>query len=168
MVAALAAIPSVARAHGTISPATVSSGTSRFVISVPNESINVPITGFRLTAPAGVTIVAAESRFGFRAVSTPTGATWVDGSVSPPGNAIFSFTASIPGHLERVDFRGEEIFGDIESGAFPLPVTVAATTPRPRIGAIGGFRLALIGSGLAAAVVACAGILLMRRRGRGR
>jgi uncharacterized protein YcnI len=49
----LAWLSSDARAHGTIRPQTAQRGaTQQFVVVVPNDSINVPLTGFRLTPPA--------------------------------------------------------------------------------------------------------------------
>ena len=52
-----------ARAHGTITPAEAPTGTTqRFEIQVPNTSVNVAITGFRLTAPAGVDVRVVDAQ----------------------------------------------------------------------------------------------------------
>jgi uncharacterized protein YcnI len=56
--AALAGIlPAGALAHGTILPTSAQRGaTQNFVVVIPNISVNVPMTGFRLTPPDGVTV----------------------------------------------------------------------------------------------------------------
>ena len=54
-------LPVQALAHGTISPTSAPRGsTQSFVVVVPNISVNVPLTGFRLTPPAGVDIAPEE------------------------------------------------------------------------------------------------------------
>lgn len=177
IVAAIALLvsPAVAQAHGTIAPQPVPSGKTRFVVSVPNSSVNVPITGFRLKAPAGVTIAEAESEFGYRGSSTPTSAEWTDGSVGPPDTAMFAFTAVIPAGSTRVVFLGEELYGPIESGDFPLPVRIdetAAPAPAPApsgSGESGADRTARwVGLGLVGLLVALAALVVADRRRRPR
>src|SRR4029450_1848231 len=54
-------LPAHALAHGTISPTSARHGsTQSFVVVVPNISVNVPLTGFRLTPPEGVDVEAEE------------------------------------------------------------------------------------------------------------
>lgn len=54
-------LPAHALAHGTISPTSARHGsTQSFVVVVPNISVHVPLTGFRLTPPEGVDVEAEE------------------------------------------------------------------------------------------------------------
>jgi hypothetical protein len=171
---ALLVSPAAARAHGTISPNPVPSGKTRLVISVPNQSVNVFITGFRLKAPAGVTIAGAESEFGFKGAWTAAGAEWSEGSVSPPDTARFAFIAVIPAGMKRVVFLGEELYGEIESGDFPLPVRIDETAVIPVPAAdvareTGADRTVVwVGLGLAGLLVALAALLVVGRRRRPR
>src|SRR4029450_10619933 len=58
----VAIVPGDALAHGTVFPTSARRGsTQSFVVVVPNISVNVPMTGFRLTPPTDVEGEAEEA-----------------------------------------------------------------------------------------------------------
>ena len=121
-----------ARAHGTITPAEAPAGTTqRFEIQVPNTSVNVPITGFRLTAPAGVDISAGDATDWSTMMEGST-LVWRDGSVDAGATGVFAFEADLPKDGTTITFQGEEVYTSVpRSGLFPLQVTLVSRSPPP-------------------------------------
>jgi hypothetical protein len=115
-----------ARAHGTIRPQTAQRGaTEQFVVTIPNDSINVPLTGFRLTPPSGVTVEATPAGDGW--VSRMEGRTlvWAGGSVPGGDQGVFTFRARLDTTEPAVTFQAEESYRGLErTGVFPLSVAL--------------------------------------------
>jgi hypothetical protein len=113
-----------ARAHGTIRPQTAQRGaTAQFVVTIPNDSINVPLTGFRLTPPSGVTVEATE--VGDAWVTRMEGRTlvWTGGRVPGGDQGVFTFRAQLDTAEPTITFEGEESYRGLErTGVFPLSV----------------------------------------------
>ncbi len=159
-----------ARAHGTITPAEAPTGTTqRFEIQVPNTSVNVPITGFRLTAPAGVDarVVDAEDWS-----TTMEGSTlvWRDGSVAAGETGVFAFEADLPDEGTTITFQGEEVYPSVpRSGLFPLQVSLVSSGS-PTSGDEERSLAPLIAAGVLAittlAAIAATGFLRRRDRQR--
>jgi hypothetical protein len=121
-----------ARAHGTITPAEAPTGTKqRFEIQVPNTSVNVPITGFRLTAPAGVDLRVVDARDWSTMMEGST-LVWLDGSVDAGATGVFAFEADLPNDGTTITFQGEEVYPSVpRSGLFPLQVSLVSRSPPP-------------------------------------
>jgi hypothetical protein len=115
-----------ARAHGTIRPQTAQRGaTAQFVVTIPNDSINVPLTGFRLTPPSGVTVEATE--VGDAWVTRMEGRTlvWAGGNVPGGDQGVFTFRASLDTAEPTITFQAEESYRGLErTGVFPLSVAL--------------------------------------------
>jgi uncharacterized protein YcnI len=141
-------LPAHALAHGTISPTSARHGsTQSFVVVVPNISVNVPLTGFRLTPPEGVDVEAEEDPDWS---TTTEGRTlvWTGEGVPSGEEARFSFRALLPDSGVDVTFQAEESYPSVpRSGLFPLEVALAgegSSSSQPLIvGLIGGGVLAL-------------------------
>jgi uncharacterized protein YcnI len=115
-----------ARAHGTITPSTAPRGAKeQFSIVVPNASVNVPLTGFRLTPPAGVEAKALESDQGWSMTVEGQTLVWSDSSVPAGDRGVFEFEAQLPETGRTVTFQGEESYPSVpRSGLFPLTVAM--------------------------------------------
>lgn len=156
-------LPAQALAHGTISPASAPRGsTQSFVVVVPNISVNVPITGFRLTPPAGVDIQPEEDPDW---TTTTEGRTivWTGDGVPGGEEGRFGFRAHLPESGSAVTFQAEESYPSVpRSGLFPLEV--ALTGAGAGDGSSGqGLIVGLIG-GLVLALAIIGALLLPRLR----
>jgi hypothetical protein len=113
-----------ARAHGTIRPQTAQRGaTEQFVVTIPNDSISVPLTGFRLTPPSGVSVEATE--VGDAWVTRMEGRTlvWAGGSVPGGDRGVFTFRARLDTGEPTITFQAEESYPGLgRTGVFPLSV----------------------------------------------
>ncbi len=121
-----------ARAHGTITPAEAPTGTTqRFEIQVPNTSVNVAITGFRLTAPAGVDVRVVDAQ-GWSTMMEGSTLVWRDGSIAAGATGVFAFEADLPNEGTTITFQGEEVYPSVpRSGLFPLQVSLVSRSPTP-------------------------------------
>ena len=121
-----------ARAHGTITPAEAPAGMKQlFEIHVPNTSVNVPITGFRLTAPAGVDVRVVDANDWSTEVEGST-LVWRDGSVDAGATGVFAFEAGLPNDGTTITFQGEEVYPSVpRSGLFPLQVSLLSRSLSP-------------------------------------
>jgi uncharacterized protein YcnI len=122
-------LPGRALAHGTISPTSAPRGTTQsFVVVVPNISVNVPLTGFRLTPPDGVDVQAEEDPDW---TTTTEGRTlvWTGEGVPAGDEGRFRFRAQLPDSGRDVTFRAEESYPSVpRSGLFPLEVALTGST----------------------------------------
>lgn len=157
-------------AHGYVVPSPAPVGKTRLVISVPNESVNVPITGFRLQAPANVLIERVEGDDGFTATIDGSRVEWSGGSVGGGSTARFELTVILPADTSHVVFEGEEIYGTLESGAFPLAVPISASAT-PLVdgdgsgdGAGSATGVWVVGGVIAATAVGTVAFIAMSRR----
>jgi len=157
-----------ARAHGTLSPATVQAGSvQRFELTVPNDRLDADILGVALELPGGIEIESAEAR------QPRWSVVWDEGSVSWRGGPIargsaetFAFTATLP--AEGVaEFVLVETYDD--GAATPFPIAVSVTTAETA--AAGGSSDTLAAAALVIALLAllAATVALgVAIRGRGR
>ena len=156
-----------ARAHGTLSPATVQAGSvQRFELTVPNDRLDADILGVALELPGGIEIESAEARQPRWTV------VWDEGSVSWRGGPIargsaetFAFTASLP--AEGVaEFALVETYDDGAATPFPVPVSVttAETAAGGSSDTLAAMALVVAVLALVAATVALGVALRGRRR----
>lgn len=143
-------LPAQALAHGTISPASAPRGsTQSFVVVVPNISVDVPMTGFRLTPPTGVEVEAEEDP-GWTTTTEGRTIVWTGDGVPGGEEGRFGFRAHLPESGSAVTFQAEESYPSVpRSGLFPLEVGLTGAgdaSPGSQgliVGLIGGFVLAL-------------------------
>jgi uncharacterized protein YcnI len=157
-------LPAQAFAHGTISPTRAPRGsTQSFVVVVPNISVNVPLTGFRLTPPARVDVKAEEDP----AWSTRTeGRTlvWTGEGVPGGDEGRFGFRAHLPDSGSSVTFQAEESYPSVpRSGLFPLEVALTGAGSGDESSGSQPLIVGLIGGGVLAVVIIAA-LLLPRLR----
>lgn len=119
-----------ARAHGTITPSTAPRGAKqRFSVVVPNDSVNVPLTGFRLTPPAGVEAEALEPDRAWTTAVEGRTLVWRGSSVLAGDRGVFEFEAQLPETGETVTFQAEESYPTVpRSGLFPLTVAITRSS----------------------------------------
>jgi uncharacterized protein YcnI len=160
----LAIAPGDALAHGTISPASAPRGsTQSFVVVVPNISVNVPLTGFRLTPPAGVDIEPEEDQDWS---TTTEGRTlvWTGWEVPAGEDGRFGFRAQLPDDGSAVTFQAEESYPSVpRSGLFPLEVVLTGPTTGDGSSRLQPLIVGLIGGGVLALAIIAA-LLLPRLR----
>jgi hypothetical protein len=92
-------------------------------VTIPNDSINVPLTGFRLTPPSGVSVEATE--VGDAWVTRMEGRTlvWAGGSVPGGDRGVFTFRARLDTGEPTITFQAEESYPGLgRTGVFPLSV----------------------------------------------
>jgi hypothetical protein len=162
--AAVGLAPSEALAHGTIQPRCASHGSlQRFVVFVPNVSTNVPLTGFRITPPAGVRVEAVEAGQGWaKSFDGPT-LVWTGSSVPAGERGVFAFRAELPAAGDSITFQAEESYPNLpRTGLFPLRVALSGPGAAAESSS-GGLVVALL---VAAGVVfpALGWVLVGRRR----
>jgi hypothetical protein len=153
-----------ARAHGTITPSTAPRGAKeQFSILVPNASVNVPITGFRLTAPAGVEAEVLGSDRGWSTTVEGRTLVWSGSSIPAGDSGVFEFEAQLPGTGETVTFQGEESYPSVpRSGLFPLTVAMTGSPSTSESRAL-PITLILVG----ALTLAALGLVIAASRRRG-
>ena len=156
-------LPARALAHGTISPASGPHGTTQsFVVRVPNSSVNVPLTGFRLTPPEGVDIEAEDDPDW---TTTTEGRTivWTGDGVPAGDEGRFRFRARLPDSGEDVTFQAEESYPSVpRSGLFPLEVALTGSASGGSSGSQPVIAGLIVGGVLALAILAA--LLLPRLR----
>jgi uncharacterized protein YcnI len=125
----VAIVPGDALAHGTISPTSARRGsTQSFVVLVPNISVNVSMTGFRLTPPTGVE-VEAEGDPNWTTTTEGRTLVWTGDGVRAGEEGRFRFRARLPDSGSAVTFQAEESYPSVpRSGLFPLEVALTGAT----------------------------------------
>jgi uncharacterized protein YcnI len=164
--AALAGIlPAGALAHGTILPTSAQRGaTQNFVVVIPNISVNVPMTGFRLTPPAGLT-VEPEADPGWSITTEGRTVVWTGAGVSGGQEGRFNFRAQLPDSGADVTFQAEESYPSVpRSGSFPLRVALTDTAAAEPSSGTRTLVIALIGGGVLALAILAALLLPRLRR----
>jgi uncharacterized protein YcnI len=165
MLAGLAGmVPARALAHGAISPTSAPRGaTQSFVVVVPNTSVNVPLTGFRLTPPEGVDVEAEEDPDW---TTTTEGRTlvWTGEGIPAGENGSFEFRARLPDSGSSVTFQAEESYPSVpRSGLFPLAVALTGAGAGDGSSGSQGLSVGLIG-GVVLALAIIGALLLPRLR----
>jgi uncharacterized protein YcnI len=162
-VVALLAMPATALAHVELDPARVAPGSfTLFTILSPDEA-TVPLTGLRITIPAGMTVDSAAGTPGFttRIVRDQTHRiavlSWQGGHVAPGDLALFRFSAAVSGGgtLRPV---AVQTFADGSSRVWHTPTVEVAGT------AGGGSDTVARGIAVVALAVAAAAVALALRR----
>jgi uncharacterized protein YcnI len=159
-------VPSVAGAHGTLSPATAPAGGSqRFELVVPNDRLDADIVGVTLELPEGVVLESAEAEQPRWAVtSNQTSVDWTGGPIESSTAETFAFVARLPAESGPQEFTLVESYDD--GGGAPFPLTVVATGAAT--GGSGGdgtvAAVALVLAGLALVVATSALALALRSR----
>lgn len=158
-------IPADAFAHGTISPTSAQrDATQSFVVVIPNLSVNVPMTGFRLTPPDGVT-VEPEADPGWSITTEGRTVVWTGAGVPGGGEGRFSFRAQLPDSGADVTFQAEESYPSVRhSGLFPLPVALTDTAAADSSSGTRTLVIALIGGGVLVLAILAALLLPRFRR----
>ncbi len=121
-----------ASAHVFPTPQFIASGSSVSVtLDVPNER-NEPMTGFVVTAPAGVEIERAHPAEGWREQTDGSSARWTGGRI-PALTTMTKFKVTLNAARERAAVALEtELLYD--SGAvvrWPVPITVTSAEESP-------------------------------------
>ncbi len=134
MLSTLAVFPATASAHVELSPGRVDPGSfTLFSVLSPNES-SQPLTGLRLTIPAGLEVDQMADAAGFRsqAVEDQThrivALSWQGGSVPPDRLATFQFSASVGGTTGELRLVGVQSFADGSTKIWRSPVIEVSST----------------------------------------
>ena len=157
-------LPARALAHGTISPPSATRGSKQsFVVVVPNISVNVPLTGFRLTPPEDIDVEPEEDPDW---TTTTEGRTlvWTGDGVPAGDEGRFRFKARLPESGEDIIFQAEESYPSVpRSGLFPVEVALTGSTTG---GDSSGSQPLIVGLivGVVLALAILAAVLLPRLR----
>ncbi|MGZ4431428.1 MAG: DUF1775 domain-containing protein [Gaiellales bacterium] len=134
MLSALAVFPATASAHVELSPGRVDPGSfTLFSVLSPNES-SQPLTGLRLTIPAGLEVDQMADAAGFtsQAVEDQThrivALSWQGGSVPPDRLATFQFSASVGSTTGELRLVGVQSFADGSTKTWRSPVIDVRST----------------------------------------
>jgi hypothetical protein len=163
--------PARATAHLTPEPSFVAAGSEQQLVLTVHNDRDATMTGFRLTVPEGLRILAAGGDEGWsEAVAGPT-ATWTGGALEPFEPVVLEVDVDVaalePG---TVELRGDQLYADGESISWPVPLTVVppggSTTPVVESEAVTGTAIAIL-SILGVLVVATFGLVFWQRRRAG-
>ena len=131
--AALLAFPAAASAHVEMSPERVDPGSfTLFTVLSPDES-EQPLTGLRLTVPAGMEVDAASATPGFTTELVRdqshriVAISWQGGSVAPDDLALFHFSASVGSSETTLHLVGVQTFADGTTKVWKTPVVEVAS-----------------------------------------
>jgi uncharacterized protein YcnI len=151
-----------AAAHIVATPGFLPSGSSRSVeLAGPNER-DEPMTGFRITAPAGLIVEHAHDAEGWTASFDDTGAEWTGGPLGTDVEQIFGITLRADVEPGVFELMAEQLYADRSVVSWPVGITVTPAEESPSQNlAIAGV-VALIG---VLAVIAIALFALRRRSG---
>ncbi len=142
-------------------------GKQRIALTVHNDR-NETMTGFRLTASAGIRILGTGGGSGWNEFVEGASATWSGGSLAPNTPVVFEVdveaTTMEPGTL---DLAGDQLYRGDESVTWEVSLTVVppgADLPSEESGGVATAIVALAFAGALALVVVA---FLYRRRHRG-
>lgn len=157
------AVPAAAWAHGTIRPSLAAPGsTQTFTIVVPVTAQSPPVTGFSVSAPAGVRLLSAASAPPrWSATIRGSTVTWRGGPIPPGSFDSFGFKARLPATTGTISFSAHEVFADGTAPTFSLNVvlfsgaggTASADDEGTRTLALFALVLAIVAVVLAAAAL---------------
>lgn len=158
---AVAAGAGPADAHVLLQPGRVPPGALRlFTVLSPDES-TVPLTGLRLTVPAGVVVDSIADTPGYAAQLVRdqdhriVAVSWQGGSTAPGHLALFRFSALTPHRTGAVTLIGVQTFADGSTRIWRSARLVVAGPPQAG-GGRSGWELA----GVALAGVVASGALV--------
>jgi uncharacterized protein YcnI len=169
LAAALAAVlvlTEPARAHVIASPTFLRAGEAQTLeLSVPNER-DATMTGFVVTAPAGLEIAGAESPEGWSATVEGQIVTWSGGSLPSKLAETFGLRVQATGDPGGIELDAVQRYADGEV-RWPVALTIVpgAADAGSDSGSSGLLVAAIVAIGLA--VFAAIGLLAWRRRPAG-
>jgi hypothetical protein len=163
------AAPVAGSAHLSADPAFLSVGAAqRLELTVHNDR-DAPMTGFRLTAPAGFTIRDPGGEEGWDAVVAASSATWSGGSLEPFEPVTFELDLEAAGiEPGAATLQGDQLYEDGETVSWPVALTVlpfGTTVGETETDPLGGTAIAIL-SILGVLVLATFGLVLYQRRRR--
>ena len=165
-VAALAALAtaSAASAHGTLTPAAASAGSSqRFELVVPNDRSDADLVGVTLDLPQGAVLESAEATQPRWAVtSSKTSVHWRGGPIEGSSTESFAFVARLPAESGPQQFSLVESYDDGDGAPFPLSVAVTGAAATGAGGDGTAATVALVLAALALVVATTALALVLR------
>ena len=136
-----------------------SEGTERISFSGLNERER-PMTGFTLTAPAGLEIEHAHPVPGWTEQWSASKATWTGGPLAPAANATFGLTLKATGKPGIVLMQAEQHYPGGGIVPWPVPLTVVPPEKSPSQNLALAGVVGLIGVLMVVAI----GMLAWRRR----
>jgi uncharacterized protein YcnI len=149
-----------AGAHVVANPTYLASQSSASItLEAPNER-SAPMTGFTVTAPAGLVIHHAEPVQGWTELANGTRATWSGGSLPPRKTAYFGILLKADADPGLVELDAKQLYddGNVVSWPVQLTVTPAAESPSQNLALAG--VVGLIG----VLTVVAVGMVAWRRR----
>lgn len=182
VIAVLALMTPLASAHVVVTPATAAPAERvLFTVSVPNEK-SMPMTGLRVSLPAGVKDVMPTVHPGWTiAVSTEgsaTGISWTGGELPTGQRDDFSFRVQVPSKTGELQWKAYQTYADGTTvawdqaptskegegeGAGPYSVTkVLEAAPEKPVAKTSGTATAALGISLAALLLGVANLVRKR------
>jgi hypothetical protein len=119
------------------------------------------MTGFRITAPAGLVIEHAHEVEGWEETYDTSTAAWTGGSLGPDVEQVFGITLEADAEPGVLDLTAEQLYADGAVVSWPVPITVTPVEQSPAQNLALAGAVGLIGMLLLVAV----GVLAWRRRG---
>jgi hypothetical protein len=167
LVAAVAAAAFVlgapARAHVIVSPTFLPVGETQTIeLSVPNER-DAPMTGFVVTAPAGLDVSGAESAEGWSASVEGQVATWSGGSLPAKLSVTFGLKVRANAEPGQLELQAEQRYAD---GEVRWSVALTIVPGSDATGSDSGSSGLLVGAIVAIGLFMTAAISLLARRRR--
>ena len=151
-----------ASAHIVPTPGFLPSESSRSIeLAGPNER-DEPMTGFRITAPAGLVVEHAHDAEGWTASSDGSAAEWTGGSLDANVEQVFGITLRADAEPGVLELTAEQLYADGSVASWPVGITVTPAEESPSQNLVIAGVVALIG---VLAVVAIA-LLAWRLRSR--
>jgi hypothetical protein len=162
LLAALA-LAAPAGAHVIASPSFLTAGEETTIeFSVPNER-EAPMTGFAVTAPAGLRIVGAEETEGWVATVDGQTVTWSGRSVPAKLSETFGIRLEADSEPGAVDLDAEQLYAD---GSVRWPVTLTVVPGASDSGSDGGGSWVVLVAILALGVLVTTAIAVLAWRRR--
>jgi hypothetical protein len=139
-------------------------GKQRIALTVHNDR-DETMTGFRLTAPAGIRILGTGGGSGWNEVAEEETATWSGGSLAPDSPVVFEVDVEAvttePGSLDLV---GDQLYPGGESVTWDVSLTVVPPGAGPPAEDDGFVATAIVILALVGALVLAGVVLLWRLR----
>jgi uncharacterized protein YcnI len=149
-----------ASAHVVATPAFLPSESARSIdLAGPNERDD-PMTGFRITAPAGLVIEHAHDVEGWDATYDDSTAEWTGGSVTPDLEQVFGITLEADTEPAVLELTAEQLYANGAVVSWPVAITVTPAEESPSQNLALAGVIGLIGALLVVAIA----VLAWRRR----
>jgi hypothetical protein len=157
-----------AAAHLSAEPSFLSvGGKQRIALTVHNDR-DETMTGFRLTAPAGIRILGTGGGSGWNEFVEGASARWSGGNLAPNTPVVFEVdveaTTTGPG---TVELAGDQLYPGDESVTWEVSLTIVPPGEGAPPDEDGVLATAIVGLAVAGALALVVVALLYRRRHRG-